>query len=290
MVKEFNITMPISTRQWDCKENITYSTLTIIGVEAFGENINLMIIAVQLRKLCRKLIGVLPNELVELTKNSNLFDEVIGFSQSVTVQTDFYANILDIAQNITLELNGEPYLTPSQASLNKWQLRLASMPKLKIGLAWQGEPTRLGDAVRSTDLPNFAPLFTKFSDAGFVSLQKGKKQLETYPESWQDKLFNAAPYLHNYDETAGLIKNLSIVISTDTSVPHLAAALGIQTILLLPNQGTDWRWAQDKVELPFHKTMWYKSMVIMRQHPNESWQDTIKRITTHLSLNNEIYP
>ena len=84
----------------------------------------------------------------------------------------------------------------------------------------------------------------------------------------------------DFSDTAAALKNLDLMITVDTSVAHLAGALGVKTILILP-YCPDWRWFDND-----EKTEWYDSIKIFKQSPDESWESVFERIQNY--LNNSI--
>ncbi len=285
----FNITLPATCQQWNCIDDLAGKTLVMMGVEAFGENINLLVVCRQLRKICRYLLLALPDPLVALCRASNLADDVIAFSDEKMILADYYVNILDVAQKIQIEVTGQPYLQVDDGLFKLWRRRMASLPPLRVGLAWQGEPARPGDDVRSSDLTQFAPFIQQMlgrqANICFVSLQKGKKELSTYAPEWGQYIWDSAPHLSDFHQSAAIMKNLSMVISTDTAVPHLAGALGVRVVLLLPNAGTDWRWKNDTIAYPLHETIWYSNMSVMRKYPGENWPNALHRLGELMQFN-----
>lgn len=114
-------------------------------------------------------------------------------------------------------------------------------------------------------------------DCVFVSLQKeirdaDQKTLAAHPE-----ILNAGVEFKNFDDTAGLLCNLDLVITVDTSVAHISAALGIPTWILLP-EPADWRWLRDRTDSP-----WYPSAKLFRQSVRGQWSDVIETITLQLA-------
>ncbi len=89
-------------------------------------------------------------------------------------------------------------------------------------------------------------------------------------------LFNAAPLISDYADTAALIMALDLVISVDTSVAHLAGALG-HPIWMLNRADTDWRWLLDRADSP-----WYPTMKIFRQPTPGDWTTVIENVTKKL--------
>ena len=150
--------------------------------------------------------------------------------------------------------------------------------KRKIGLYWQGNPMILKN--RSVRLSNFIPLIENEKNKVF-SFQISDVDKESDALKNQLKIFDLAPYISDYMDTAAFLKNMDVLITIDTSIAHLAGAIGIKTFLMLPYD-TEWRWFEDTETTP-----WYDSVKIFKQGPNSSWSDVIERIIEYLEKEDE---
>ncbi|MGA3307558.1 MAG: tetratricopeptide repeat protein [Xanthobacteraceae bacterium] len=175
-----------------------------------------------------------------------------------------------------------PYLRPPLEQAERWKKRLASMADLKIGVVWAGNPEHANDARRSIDLELLAPLFA-VRGTSFASLQVGpraadlkKLQKAKKGKSAKPAIEDLAPAFADFADSAGAVSALDLVITVDTSVAHLAGALGKPVWLLLP-WVTDWRWMLNREDNP-----WYPTMRLFRQKRGEAWPDVIARVAKEL--------
>jgi len=146
---------------------------------------------------------------------------------------------------------------------------------LKVGLVWAGNPLHDDDANRSVPLTTLGPLL-EIKNIRFFSLQVGDRSLETIGQGKVENLTDLAPDLSNYQDTAAAISALDLVISVDTSVAHLAGALGSPVWLLLPRIA-DWRWPREG-----ERTPWYPTMRLFRQEDDAGWPPVIGRVRESL--------
>lgn len=146
--------------------------------------------------------------------------------------------------------------------------------KLKIGLYWQGNPALLTN--RSIKLSQFLPLFEN-NNRQFYSFQISKDDYESEQLKSSLNLIDLAPHISNYEDTAAFLMNIDVLVTIDTSIAHLAGALGVRTFLLLPYD-TEWRWFDDTETTP-----WYDSVRIFKQGPDAKWEPVIKRINDELN-------
>ena len=190
---------------------------------------------------------------------------------------------LPLAFNTSLETipNEVPYLTADPPQVAAWRRRLASLPGLKIGLAWAGSPgpsagTQAADRRRSVSLAQMRPL-ASVSDATFVSLQKGDPHQQIKSTLPPFMIYDWTGELNDLADTAALIDALDLVISVDTSIVHLAGALG-KPIWLLNRFASEWRWLLDRQDSP-----WYPTLRQFRQPQPGDWESVVRQVCDALA-------
>ncbi len=168
------------------------------------------------------------------------------------------------------------YLIPPVDHKQRWQARLSSYASPRIGLVWAGNPLNANDRNRSLSL---GPLDTILSlpQLQFFSLQKDRSAADLSLLAKYPNLVDLAPDLMDFCDTAAAIENLDLVISVDTSVAHLAGALGCPVWILIPF-APDWRWG-----LEGSTSAWYSSARLFRQHAPSDWSQALASIATELS-------
>ena len=144
-----------------------------------------------------------------------------------------------------------------------------------MGIAWAGRPTHPNDRNRSLKLGAFAPL-AQLAGVRFVSLQKGEAAAEAKSPPEGMELLDAGPELTDFADSAALIATLDLVIAVDTSVVHLAGALGKPVWVLLPF-APDWRWLLNRDDSP-----WYPTMRLFRQQRRMDWEPVIAQVHEQL--------
>jgi tetratricopeptide (TPR) repeat protein len=168
-----------------------------------------------------------------------------------------------------------PYLTADPAHVAQWRERLAGFSGLRVGLCWAGGQFNLGqiyrDRRRSLRLDALAPL-AEVPGVHFFSLQKGPPSAEALRPPCGMALHDFTQDPHDFADSAALAENLDLVISVDTSVAHLAGALG-KPVWLLNHFDTDWRWLQNREDSP-----WYPTMRQFRQPTPGDWNSVIGRV------------
>jgi ADP-heptose:LPS heptosyltransferase len=148
---------------------------------------------------------------------------------------------------------------------------------LKIGLAWAGNPTFSSDQTRSLSLGRLA-LLAVVEGATFYSLQKGPAAAQAAAPPAGLRLVNLSADLHDFADTAAVISLMDLVISTDTSVAHLAGALA-RPVWTMLRFAPDWRWLTDRDDSP-----WYPSMRLFRQPAKGDWDGVINQVVQALRV------
>jgi Flp pilus assembly protein TadD len=168
-----------------------------------------------------------------------------------------------------------PYLRVRSAVAERWKRRLAPLDGLKVGLVWGGSPRHANDFRRSIDVARLAPLFG-IPGARLVSLQAGPRAADITAAP-AGALVDLAAELTDFVETAGALMNLDLLIAVDTSVVHLAGALGRPVWAMLPFS-PDWRWLLDREDSP-----WYPTARLYRQSKPGEWDAVIARVAADLA-------
>jgi hypothetical protein len=177
-----------------------------------------------------------------------------------------------------------PYLAADPGRAASWAPRLQQLPGLRVGIAWQGnlQVERLVWARgRSIPLTAFAPL-AKLPGVSLVSLQKGPGAEQLRDVSFRDRIFDLGDDLDRgpnaFLDTAAIMGGLDLIITSDTSIAHLAGALARPTWVAL-NASPDWRWLLDRTDSP-----WYPTMRLFRQSAtNSGWEPLIAELATALA-------
>lgn len=177
-------------------------------------------------------------------------------------------------ENIPAEV---PYLHPDPRQVAAWKSRLAPVARRRlVGLAWAGNPEHQRDRERSCGLSLFAPL-ADAADVCFISLQKGASADEADMPPIGMNLLEFANDLNDFADTAALVANLDLVISVDTSVVHLAGAIG-KPVWTLIAYSPDWRWLLKRSDAP-----WYPTMRLFRQERAGDWSGAIAAVAEALA-------
>ncbi|SAL49673.1 tetratricopeptide repeat protein [Caballeronia peredens] len=219
---------------------------------------------------------VCQSPLTGLFEASGEADAVIDLKDAGSIPPhDFWVYPHAIPAYLPLDLEAlpqsVPYLrAPAEPAPGMTQLDARTV---KVGLAFKGDPTHENDAARS--MPSISLLDPLFAIEGveFYSLQKGAGADEAADYAKRLPNFHdIGAQVTSMDETASAIAALDVIVTVDTSVAHVAGALGKPVWLMLPAFG-DWRWHYLREDSP-----WYPTMRLLRQERTVHWQDIVARI------------
>jgi hypothetical protein len=170
-----------------------------------------------------------------------------------------------------------PYLAFDPSLVESWKSRLAPHDgQLKVGLVWASGSGFKRDQTRSLRLEQLAPL-GKLSGVTFFGLQKGPPgdQAKSPPDGLN--LIDLGPDLKAFSDTAAVMSLLDLIITSDTSIPHLAGALA-RPVWTLLQFTPDWRWQLTREDSP-----WYPTMRLFRQKRWGDWAEVIERVVDALN-------
>jgi tetratricopeptide (TPR) repeat protein len=256
-------------------EDLKDKRLLLHAEQGWGDAIQFIRYAPLLAERGAKVIFFGPPQLFRVLQTAPGVDEWIDWSQSPTFQA--HCPLLNLPRVFKTDLTNipakTPYLSAEPALTRQWNQRLPPGRGLNVGLCWAGRPEHLRDRQRSIPLARLAELWD-VSNVRFISLQKGPAADQIRSASlelsdWSNELTDLA-------DTAALIVNLDLVLTVDTSVAHLAGALG-KPVWLLLSSVPDWRWMLDRADSP-----WYPTMRLFRQKSRGDWSAPIAEVLTAL--------
>jgi tetratricopeptide (TPR) repeat protein len=262
---------------WDGTAPVAGRTLLLTCEQGLGDTIQFCRYAPWLAQHRQARVAILaPASLRELMRTLPQDIQVISDGDPMPA-FDLQCPLLSIPHRLNTALDSivaqVPYLRADPARVSAWAQRLGPARARRIGLVCSGNPKHGNDRNRSIALARLAPL----CQAG-VELHLVQKDLRQDDEAALQALgiVDHREQLHDFADTAALLACLDLVISVDTSVAHLAGALGVPLWLLLP-ASADWRWLLQRQDSP-----WYPSARLFRQpHPGD-WDQPIANMHRQL--------
>ncbi|MEL7086234.1 MAG: tetratricopeptide repeat-containing glycosyltransferase family protein [Cyanobacteria bacterium J06597_1] len=259
--------------QWDGQLKFHNGDLLVLSEQGLGDTFQFIRYAPQLKSYFNRVLVYTPQKLVNILGQSIDVDSISECPTIASKQAARWIPLLSIPRFLGAEHNkpivSNPYLHVSTERVKFWR-DLFPDNTFIVGLNWQGNPEqeKRVSRGRSFSLSEFEVL-SRIPGLKFISLQKGagSEQMETCRfkhvfVDCQAEVDRAWDFI----ETAAIVKNCNLVITSDTSLAHLAGALGQQTWILL-KQLPDWRWG-----LSGSQTAWYPSARLFRQQVAGDWQ------------------
>jgi tetratricopeptide (TPR) repeat protein len=167
-----------------------------------------------------------------------------------------------------------PYLSANPGRVAYWQSRLGPRTRPRIGLVWAGRQYAPINHARDMTLAALQPLLDV--DAEFVSLQKEIPETDRVLLAQRPAVQRHGEALGNWDDTAALVETLDLIVTVDTSIAHLAGALG-KPVWILNRYAACWRWLRDRTDSP-----WYPTARLFRQRTSGDWAGVVADVKAAL--------
>lgn len=273
---------PLVSSRWALRrpvwegQDLSGKTILLHAEQGFGDAIQFIRYARLLKDRGARVVFAAFNDFPEISRDFDDVDEV-RVDGSV-LDFDFHIPLLSLPRVLGTTLasipSHVPYVKARASYLERWSQRIQSTQKLKVGLVWAGNPKHVRDRMRSLQLAQLTSL-GRIADLQLYSLQKSATAADEIAASGLD-LVDLGQHFDNFCDTAAAIHLLDLVISVDTSVAHLAGALGKPVWLMIPKPA-DWRWL-----LEGDRTPWYPTMRLFRQPERNRWDCVVENIESSL--------
>ena len=256
-------------------EPLAGKSIALIAEQGLGDMIQFFRFVEPVRALAACVSVVAPPALQRLLAPHD------GHASAPTGPFDYYCTFMSLPALLGTLPDTVPgtqgYLRADPALAAAWQQRLAPTQRLRVGLAWSGDPSHSNDHNRSLALAQLAGLFDE-DGIDFVCLQKVLRDADRQAHATLPQLAFFGAELHDFADTAALCGAMDLVIAVDTSVAHLAGALGKPVWILLPDPA-EWRWMHGREDTP-----WYSRARLFRQTRRGDWTDVVARVRSELKL------
>jgi tetratricopeptide (TPR) repeat protein len=249
-------------------------TLLLVGEQGHGDQLQFCRYATVLAQMGASVDALVPQNIAELVQS------VKGVRRTVVDATngdyDFWTPTMsvphllsDIVPDVLAEI---PYLSVSAERIGEWPARVAALAggRRRVGVVWAGSPGFANDRYRSMPFAALAPL-ADLPGIEWFSLQKGPARDQLAGSTSAMKPHDLTDQIHDFADTAALIEQLDLVLTVDTSVAHLAGALGKPVWVFLP-ANYDWRWMLDRDDSP-----WYPTLRLFKQTTLGDWTEPVQR-------------
>ena len=256
---------------WDGK-SLAGKTILLHAEQGFGDTFQFVRYTSIVKKLGGTVILECQKALLGLLERCPGVDQLIGHGNDLPA-FDVHAPLLSVPGILKTSLDtipaAVPYLFAAPALIEYWREKLREVRGYKIGINWQGRPGQGSWLARNIPLQQFAGL-AEIPGVRLMSLQKGAGREELAQAREHFPIVDLGEEVDQangaFVDTAAIMRNLDLVITSDTALPHLAGGLGIPVWLALPF-APDWRWLLDRSDSP-----WYPTMRLFRQKERGNWQ------------------
>ncbi len=266
-VRPHGMTKPM----WD-GQNLSERTILLHCEQGLGDSIQFIRYAPLVKAKGGYVAVQCPAPLIDLFRDMEGIDTIIREGDPLPPH-DCHAPLLSLPFLFKTDMeaipNNSPYLHALSDKIRLWRDKLENCKGVKVGLVWRGNPTHKNDRNRSIDPALFSGIF-KDCQTEVISLQKDARPDEI--TAMDVRVMDAGPQLHDFTDTAALVACLDLIVTVDTSVSHLAGALGKPTWTLLPHI-PDWRWLLDRTDTP-----WYQQMKLFRQTEPKNWSIILENL------------
>jgi hypothetical protein len=265
-----------SQPSWLGAEDIAGKSILLYSETGLGDTLQFCRFVKSVRDLGATVLLQVQAPLLELLSQLDGVSLVVA-DTATPPPFDLHCPLLSLPLALKLQLATIPsgrYLAAPPSKVAAWKTRIGESVKPRIGLVWRGDPRNPDDRKRSVSLAELLPHLP----AGFQywSLQRELTESErALVAAYAAAEFKSEEDM-NFVETAALCECLDLVISVDTSIAHLSAALGQKTWILVPHN-PDCRWLLDRTDSP-----WYSSVKLYRQATSHGWSGLLAEVANNL--------
>lgn len=272
---------PMPRPAWDGSD-LAGRTILIHSEMGFGDALQFARYAALVKRKGARVLLECPPPLVQLLSTCPGVDRAVPRGSALP-PFDVHAPLMSLPSLLGTTLQTVPaevpYLSAEPERVERWGRELRAAPGLRVGIAWQGSLSSPSSRVRAVPLAAFAPL-AAIEGVTLYSLQKGPGSEQLQEVAGRMQIIDLGPRLDvgaaAFVDTAAVMKNLDLVISSDTAIIHLAGALGVPVWVAL-GYPAEWRWLLGRDDSP-----WYPTLRLFRQEAPGDWASVFRRIAAEL--------
>jgi tetratricopeptide (TPR) repeat protein len=271
----------LSTPRWD-GGSFVGKRLLVYYEQGFGDTLQFVRYLPMVKERGGTVVLEVRKPLVALLRQLPGVDQLIEASSDAApaVEFDLHTSLMDLpavfATTLETVVADVPYICADSAKAAHCAGAISG-PGFKVGVVWSGSTDYERNDVRCCRLEHFTPL-AAIEGVQLYSLQKGPPAAQVEELAAKLPIINLAEQFYDFADTAAAIENMDLVISADTSVLHLAAAMG-KPVWALICSAPAWQWMLDRPDSP-----WYPTMRIFRQTKPGSWNDVFQNVARQLRM------
>ena len=266
-----------SCPKWNGQKLNTGEKLLLVSEQGLGDTLQFMRYVIALRNRGIQVSLCAQPKLHTLIQSSGIDESPLTPEEANQINTGIWMPLLSAPYFLNVNPNNpiirKPYIKTTDQLISKWKKNLSSEKRPIIGINWQGNPKTEQTALKGRSLPlSCFKTITENIDCSLLSLQKGIGSEQLLNCSFKDRFVSCQNQINDiwdFVETAAIIENCDLIITSDTATAHLAAGMGKTTWLLLQSI-PDWRWG-----LEAESSFWYPSIRLFRQKHRGNWLELL---------------
>jgi Flp pilus assembly protein TadD len=258
-------------------QDLAGKTILVYGEQGYGDTIQFSRYLPEVKARGATVIWACSPEVTALFRGWPSIDRLITQWKDVGA-IDYYIAVATLPMVLGTDeatMPAEtPYIHADPERVRRWEAligRIAEPGALKVGIAWAGRPTHGNDRNRSMTLAQLAPI-AEIPEVQLFSIQKGPSESQLLDFAPERMPANLSAYLRDFGDTAAAITQLDLVLCVDTSLGHLAGAMGKPVWVMVPRR-PDWRWLEEREDTP-----WYPTMRLFRQARRGDWPGVVRHV------------
>ena len=261
-------------------EDLTDKVIFVYYEAGLGDTLMYFRYLKELSKVCKKVYFKPQISLLSLfAENRGDVKIIMHVKESISKECDYQCPIMSIPyllglNNKNIFVHTDKFLHASKKKKEYYKQKYFNNDLLKICVKWQGNTLIGGE--RAITAKSFEKIFT-LANTQIYSVQVNEGQEQLNELSCKHNIIDLGSTFKDFSDTAGAIANADIVICNDTSVAHLAGAMGVKTYVILP-ENYDWRWHDD-----ISKCYWYNSIKLYQKQT--TWEDVVDKIYNDILVN-----
>ena len=265
-------------------ESLSGKTVLLHAEQGFGDTLQFIRYAPLVQELGARVVVLCPLSLVPLLSRCGGIDELCGDDRSLPA-FDCHVPLLSlpgIFETTMATIPAKvPYLFADLSLVEQWKAKLEGVRGLRIGINWQGRGGEGDFRLRDLPLETLAKL-AEIPRVRLISLQRGEGREALLPDADRWPIFDLGDQVDGergaFMDTAAVMRNLDLVITSDTAVAHLAGGLAVPVWMGLPFV-PNWRWFLNRDDSP-----WYPTMRLFRQQKANDWTNVFMEMRGHFRV------
>lgn len=258
--------------QWRGRDGLRGKTILLHAEQGLGDTLQFLRYVPLVHALGAKVLVETQPALLPLVSDLPGISAACSLGE-VTESFDYHCPLLSLPLAFGTTVSTIPPVVGMRAGDDKraeWSARLGASPRVRVGIAWSGNPAQQDNALRSLELRQLLALNAGL-DVELISLQKELRSDSERELVAMHAVSHFGDELRDFEDTAALIECADLVVSVCTSVAHLACSMGKPTYILL-QRNHDWRWLLSRDDSP-----WYPSARLFRQSRIGDWSEPLER-------------